>query len=62
MPFSLIFSVGSAINFYACLIVLSIVTWQVLIVVIPMVYATICLQVMNMSSLLNNIDKGTKFK
>ncbi|WJX71039.1 Multidrug resistance-associated protein 7 [Trifolium repens] len=44
MPFSLIFSVGSAINFYACLIVLSIVTWQVLIVVIPMVYATICLQ------------------
>jgi hypothetical protein len=61
MPFSLIFSVGSTINFYACLIVLSIVTWQVLIVVIPMVYATICLQVMNMS-LLNNIDKGTKFK
>ncbi|GAU44876.1 hypothetical protein TSUD_99770 [Trifolium subterraneum] len=44
MPFSLLFSVGSAINFYACLIVLSVVTWQVLIIVIPMVYATIRLQ------------------
>ncbi|CAJ2659633.1 unnamed protein product [Trifolium pratense] len=44
MPFSLLFSVGSTINFYACLIVLSVVTWQVLIIVIPMVYATIRLQ------------------
>ncbi|XP_058779036.1 ABC transporter C family member 10-like [Vicia villosa] len=44
MPFSLLFSVGATINFYSVLIVLAIVTWQVLIVVIPIVYITIRLQ------------------
>jgi len=48
MPFSLCFSVGSTIIFYSTLTVLAVVAWQVLIVVIPMVYVTLRLQVMDM--------------
>lgn len=48
VPFSLTFVVGSNITFYSSLTVLAVVTWQVLIVAIPMVYVTIRLQVMNM--------------
>jgi len=45
IPFSLTFAVGATMNFYSTLTVLSVVTWQVLIVAIPMVYITIRLQV-----------------
>ncbi|KEH25776.1 ABC transporter family protein [Medicago truncatula] len=44
MPFSLCFSVGSTIIFYSTLTILAVVTWQVIIVVIPMVYVTLRLQ------------------
>ncbi|CAI8593909.1 unnamed protein product [Vicia faba] len=44
VPFSLTFVVGSNINFYLSLTVLAVVTWQVLIVAIPMIYVTIRLQ------------------
>ncbi|XP_058779034.1 ABC transporter C family member 10-like isoform X1 [Vicia villosa] len=44
VPFSLTFVVGSNITFYSSLTVLAVVTWQVLIVAIPMVYVTIRLQ------------------
>ncbi|RHN40835.1 putative xenobiotic-transporting ATPase [Medicago truncatula] len=44
IPFSLTFAVGTTMNFYSTLTVFSVVTWQVLIVAIPMVYITIRLQ------------------
>jgi ATP-binding cassette subfamily C (CFTR/MRP) protein 2 len=45
IPFSLAFSVGGTMNFCSSLAVLAVVTWQVLIVAIPMVYVTIRLKV-----------------
>jgi ATP-binding cassette subfamily C (CFTR/MRP) protein 2 len=47
IPFSLTFAVGGTIVFYSSLTVLAVVTWQVLIVAIPMVYVAIRMQVMN---------------
>ncbi|XWS61274.1 hypothetical protein CRYUN_Cryun07bG0112200 [Craigia yunnanensis] len=44
VPFSLIFAVGATINAYSNLGVLAVVTWQVLFVSIPIIYAAICLQ------------------
>ena len=45
VPFNLIFSISGAINAYATLVVLAIVTWQDLIITIPMLYLSISLQV-----------------
>lgn len=47
IPFSLSFAVGGTILFYSSLTVLAVVTWQVSIVAIPMVYAAIYMQVGN---------------
>ncbi|WJX71041.1 Multidrug resistance-associated protein 7, variant 2 [Trifolium repens] len=44
IPFSVAFSVGGTMNFCSSLAVLAVVTWQVLIVAIPMVYVTIRLK------------------
>nr|XP_027186555.1 ABC transporter C family member 10-like isoform X2 [Cicer arietinum] len=44
IPYSIAFAVGGTINFYSSLTVLAVVTWQVLIVAIPMVYVAICMQ------------------
>ncbi|WRX16805.1 ABC transporter-like [Theobroma cacao] len=44
VPFSLIFAVGATINAYSNLGVLAVVTWQVLFVSVPVIYAAICLQ------------------
>nr|POE64122.1 abc transporter c family member 10 [Quercus suber] len=44
VPFNLIFSISGAINAYATLVVLAIVTWQDLIITIPMLYLSISLQ------------------
>ncbi|EOY23417.1 Multidrug resistance-associated protein 14 isoform 2, partial [Theobroma cacao] len=44
VPFSLIFTVGATINAYSNLGVLAVVTWQVLFVSVPVIYAAICLQ------------------
>ncbi|GMY07378.1 ABC transporter C family member 10-like [Fagus crenata] len=44
VPFSLIFSITATSNTCATLVVLAIVTWQVLLVSIPMVYLTLSLQ------------------
>ncbi|KEH17370.1 ABC transporter family protein [Medicago truncatula] len=44
LPFSLSYSMGATINFYSSLTVLAVVTWQVLIVAIPMVYVVIRMQ------------------
>ncbi|KAK2366481.1 ABC transporter C family member [Trifolium repens] len=44
IPFSLTFAVGGTIVFYSSLTVLAVVTWQVLIVAIPMVYVAIRMQ------------------
>ncbi|CAI9092351.1 OLC1v1027558C4 [Oldenlandia corymbosa var. corymbosa] len=44
VPFNLIFAVGATINFYSNLVVLTVVTWQVLFVSIPLVYLAIRLQ------------------
>ncbi|KAK4838727.1 hypothetical protein QYF36_015970 [Acer negundo] len=44
VPFSLIFAVGTTTNCYTSLGVLAVVTWQVLFVSIPMIYAAIRLQ------------------
>ncbi|KAK2420580.1 ABC transporter C family member [Trifolium repens] len=44
IPFSLAFSVGGTMNFCSSLAVLAVVTWQVLIVAIPMICVTIRLQ------------------
>ncbi|XP_058750626.1 ABC transporter C family member 10-like isoform X1 [Vicia villosa] len=44
IPFSLSFAVGGTILFYSSITVLAVVTWQVLIVAIPMVYAAIYMQ------------------
>ena len=45
VPFNLIFSISGAINAYATLVVLAIVTWQDLIITVPMLYLSISLQV-----------------
>jgi len=45
LPFSLSYSMGATINFYSSLAVLAVVTWQVLIVAIPMLYVVIRMQV-----------------
>ena len=47
VPFSLIFSITATSNTCATLVVLAVVTWQVLLVSIPMVYLTLSLQVIN---------------
>ncbi|PHU23197.1 ABC transporter C family member 10 [Capsicum chinense] len=44
IPFNLVFAFGATINFYSNLLVLAVVTWQVLIISIPMVYLAIQLQ------------------
>ncbi|CAL8127718.1 unnamed protein product [Prunus armeniaca] len=44
IPFNLVFACGAAINASSNLVVLAVVTWQVLLVCIPMVYLAICLQ------------------
>ncbi|KAI5443869.1 Multidrug resistance-associated protein 7, variant 2 [Lathyrus oleraceus] len=44
IPFSLSFAVAGTIGLYSNLIVLAVVTWQVLIVAIPMVYVAIHMQ------------------
>ncbi|XP_050911863.1 ABC transporter C family member 10 isoform X2 [Lathyrus oleraceus] len=44
IPFSLTFAVAGTIALYSNLIVLAVVTWQVLIVAIPMVYVAIHMQ------------------
>jgi len=44
VPFSFIFSVGATMNSYANLTVLAVVTWQVLVVSIPMLFLAIRLQ------------------
>ncbi|KAM4076205.1 hypothetical protein ACJW30_12G045300 [Castanea mollissima] len=44
VPFNLIFSISGAINAYATLVILAIVTWQDLIITIPMLYLSISLQ------------------
>ncbi|OIT26709.1 abc transporter c family member 10 [Nicotiana attenuata] len=44
VPFNLIFAFGSTTNFYANLTVLPVVTWQVLVISIPMVFLAIQLQ------------------
>ncbi|XVF12605.1 hypothetical protein REPUB_Repub08aG0133400 [Reevesia pubescens] len=44
VPFSLIFAVGATINAYSNLGVLAVVTWQVLFVSVPIIYAAIRLQ------------------
>lgn len=45
IPFSLIFSVAASINAYSNLGVITVVTWEVLFVAIPMIYLAILLQV-----------------
>lgn len=47
LPFILTYAVGGTINCYSNLTVLAVVTWQVLIVSIPMIYIAIRLQVRN---------------
>ncbi|XVF53472.1 hypothetical protein PTKIN_Ptkin05aG0101800 [Pterospermum kingtungense] len=44
VPFNLIFAVGATINAYSNLGVLAVVTWQVLFVSIPIIYAAIRIQ------------------
>lgn len=44
VPFNLIFAVGATTNFYSNLMVLTAVTWQILVVSIPLVYLAIRLQ------------------
>lgn len=44
IPFSLIFSVAASINAYSNLGVITVVTWEVLFVAIPMIYLAILLQ------------------
>ncbi|KAL3521598.1 hypothetical protein ACH5RR_019747 [Cinchona calisaya] len=44
VPFNLVFAVGATMNFYSNLMVLTVVTWQILIVAIPLVYLAIRLQ------------------
>ncbi|KAI8008983.1 ABC transporter C family member 10 [Camellia lanceoleosa] len=44
VPFSFVYSFSSTINTYANLAVLAVVTWQVLIISIPMIYLAILLQ------------------
>lgn len=45
IPFSLTFAVAGTLFFYSSLTVLAVVTWQVLVVAIPMVSVAIYLQV-----------------
>jgi len=47
LPFSLTFAMGGTIVFCSSLTVLAVVSWQVLIVAIPMVYFAIRMQVIN---------------
>jgi len=47
IPFSLTFAVAGTLVFYSSLTVLAVVTWQVLVLAIPMVYVAIYLQVMD---------------
>ena len=56
VPFSLIISVSGAVNACGTLVVLAIVTWQDLIVTIPMLCLTISLQV-----ILDNVLLCIKF-
>ncbi|XP_027359214.1 ABC transporter C family member 10-like [Abrus precatorius] len=44
LPFILTYAVGGTINFYSNLTVLAVVTWQVLIISVPMIYVAIRLQ------------------
>lgn len=44
IPFNLVFAFGATTNFYSNLMVLAVVTWQVLVISIPMVYLAIQLQ------------------
>ncbi|GAB2221955.1 hypothetical protein Drorol1_Dr00013151 [Drosera rotundifolia] len=44
VPFGLIFAIGATSNAYSNLGVLAVVTWQVLLVSIPVIYLAICLQ------------------
>ncbi|KEH16403.1 putative xenobiotic-transporting ATPase [Medicago truncatula] len=44
IPFSLTFAVGAPIVFFSSLTVLAVVSWQVLIVAIPMIYVAILMQ------------------
>ncbi|GAB2265123.1 Multidrug resistance-associated protein 7 [Dionaea muscipula] len=44
VAFGLVFAVGATTNAYSNLGVLAVITWQVLIVSIPVIYAAICLQ------------------
>ena len=63
MPFNLAFTVGGTINCYSNLTVLAVVTWQVLVVAIPMVFLAIRLQVMNkfFFELYHNNEKAIKY-
>jgi hypothetical protein len=62
IPFSLTFAVGGTIVFYSSLTVLAVVTWQVLIVAIPMVYVAIRMQVMNFKLYCNSEIVFTLFQ
>ncbi|RZB61499.1 ABC transporter C family member 10-like [Glycine soja] len=44
VPFIIAYTVGGTTNFYSNLAVLAIITWQILLVCVPMVYITIRLQ------------------
>ncbi|KAK7380440.1 hypothetical protein VNO78_32951 [Psophocarpus tetragonolobus] len=44
IPFIIAYTVGGAINFYSYLSVLAIITWQILLIAIPMVYIATRLQ------------------
>jgi len=53
IPFIIAYTVGGTTNFYTNLAVLSIITWQILFIAVPMVYIAIRLQVITSSSLKN---------
>lgn len=73
VPFIIAYTVGGTTNFYSNLAVLAIITWQILLVCVPMVYIAIRLQVTNkfffekycdtkmVSSILISIEKAIKF-
>jgi len=64
VSFNLAYAVGSTINCYMDLIILTSVKWQVLFVSIPMAYVIIQLQVMDIEfkiflvSVMNQCSKG----
>lgn len=68
IPFSLIFSVAASINAGSNLGVITVVTWEVLFVAIPMIYLAILLQVKNSQIVyacngivvFNHVERNTK--